>query len=184
MFENFLLLHVPIYILTSPHLYELYNTVADELLREFVTHAKNVFGRQFIVYNVHSLIHVAAECLHNGPLDTFSTFKYESYLKDIRNTLQSGYRPLQQLAKRYTETGGHLIKPKTTQDPGAVKLSCPHEIDEDIEGTQYKKVELKKLLKRRRQLLRHQDQGRCCPGEHCLHPRRQDCSSWSEVTTI
>jgi len=94
---------------------------------------------------VHSLIHLAAECLHNRPLDTFSTFKYESYLKDIRNTLQSGYSPLQQLANRYTETGGHLIKPKTTQDPGAVKLSCPHEIDEDIEGTQYKKVELKKI---------------------------------------
>jgi len=146
LFKNYLLLHCAMYILTSPHLYQLYNTVANDLLREFVLHAKRIFGRHFVVYNVHSLIHISSECLmKHRALDELSTFKYERYLKDIRSTLQSGYRPLQQLADRFQETGGHLIKPKEIRDPDVAVLSRPHQMDEEIDGAQFQEMKYKKL---------------------------------------
>ena len=93
----------------------------------------------------HNLIHLSAECLRRGALDEFSTFKYESYLKDIRSTLQSGYRPLQQLANRFEETGGHLIKIKQTRDPDIAELNHPHQIDEEIEGAQFQEMKYMKF---------------------------------------
>jgi len=139
LYKNFLLLHVPIYILASPHLYETLNDVADALLREFVAHAKDVFGTIFVVYNPHSFIHLAAECRRRGPLDSWSTFKYENYLGVMRRTLRSGARPLQQLANRCEETGGLLTNPKTPEDPDTPVLSMSHHIDEDLEEGSFDK---------------------------------------------
>jgi len=38
-----------------------------------------------------------------GHLDLFSAFRYENKLKTIKNNLKSGFKPLQQIAKREME---------------------------------------------------------------------------------
>lgn len=57
----------------------------------------------FVIYNVHALAHLAQECLSYGSLDKFSAFPYENFLKSFKNSLKSGYKPLQQAARRDLE---------------------------------------------------------------------------------
>lgn len=104
IYKHFLLLHCGIYILTSPILYKTLNDCANTLLRTF-EHSVTLFGQLFVVYNVHSLSHLAPECNDHGCLDTFSAFRYENKLKTIKSNLKSGFQPLQQAAKRQKERG-------------------------------------------------------------------------------
>jgi len=106
-----LLLHCGLYILASPSVYLQFNEIADFILRTFVKQSKSLFGQELLTYNVHSLSHLALECKSQGCLDSFSAFKYENYLYAINGCLQSHYRPLEQLANRYSEAKTHLTKP-------------------------------------------------------------------------
>jgi len=103
VYKLYLLLHAGIYILASSYLLPLFLDESDEFLASFVQYSANVFGEHFVVYNVHSLTHLAEECRHHGPLETFSAFPYENHLKTIKETLRSGYQPLEQIAKRDSE---------------------------------------------------------------------------------
>ncbi|XP_029172836.1 uncharacterized protein LOC114941846 [Nylanderia fulva] len=103
IYKHFLLLHCGIYILTSPILYKSFNEYANTLLRTFIQHSITLFGKLFVVYNVHSLCHLAQECIDHGCLDTFSAFRYENKLKMIKSNLKSGFKPIQQAAKRELE---------------------------------------------------------------------------------
>lgn len=102
IYKHFLLLHCGIYILTSPILYKSFNDCANTLLRTFIQHSVTLFGKKF-VYNVHSLCHLAQECIDHGCLDTFSAFRYENKLKIIKSNLKSGFKPIQQAIKRELE---------------------------------------------------------------------------------
>jgi len=41
---------------------------------------QTIYGDHNLIFNVHSLIHLAEECRIHGPLDSWSAFVYESYL--------------------------------------------------------------------------------------------------------
>ncbi|XP_067203679.1 uncharacterized protein [Linepithema humile] len=100
VYKHFLLLHCGIYILASPVLYKIMNDYANILLRTFIKHSVTIFGKIFVVYNVHSFCHLAQECNDYGPVESFSAFRYENKLKTIKNNLKSGFKPLQQAANR------------------------------------------------------------------------------------
>ncbi|XP_067211923.1 uncharacterized protein [Linepithema humile] len=110
IYHIFLLLHSAIYILSSSIFNHNLNHVADYLLKEFISHAARTLGRDFLVYNVHSIGHLAEECKNYGTLESFSAFPYENYLGVIKGVLRSNYKPLQQLANRDSETGGVLVE--------------------------------------------------------------------------
>lgn len=57
------------------------------------------------MYNIHSLCHLAQECNDFSPLESFSAFCYENKLKTIKNNFKSGFKLLQQAAKRELEQG-------------------------------------------------------------------------------
>lgn len=40
------------------------NDHANQLLRTFITHAATIYGNKFVVYNVHTLCHLAEECVY------------------------------------------------------------------------------------------------------------------------
>ena len=50
------------------------------------------------MYNVHSLLHLAANVASFGCLDNFSAFPFESKLYQIKRTVRSGKNPLVQVA--------------------------------------------------------------------------------------
>lgn len=145
LYKLYLLFQSGIYILSSPRFYRTHNGIAKQFLRQFVSHSQAVFGRHFIVYNVHSLIHMADECLRcDGPLDSFSAFKFENYLKTVRNILQSGYKPLQQLANKVRETRGQLTNPTHRLGQDEVRIRNPHTVEgEEMAGRHFAKLEMR-----------------------------------------
>lgn len=101
------------------------NEIADYILREFVKLSACSFGREFVVYNVHSLIHLAEECHNRGTLDSFSAFPYENFLGVIKSHLRSTHQPLQQLANKDAETQGALVNSYSRKDSNFVTLKKP-----------------------------------------------------------
>lgn len=85
---------------------------AREFLNLFVQSSSHIFSRDFVVFNVHGLTHLVDECDEHRSLDSFRAFPYENYLKIIKQSLRSGYQPLQQLARKDAETDGRLADPK------------------------------------------------------------------------
>lgn len=71
VYHHFLMLHGALTILSSPILVqsEIMCHYADDLLRAFINHSIVIYGKMFVVYNVHALAHLAQECLSYGSLD-------------------------------------------------------------------------------------------------------------------
>lgn len=140
IYKNYLLLHAAIYILASPVLVQTMHNYAKELLRTFIVHSEAIYGEKFIVYNVHSIFHLAKECSEHGELDSFSAFPFENRLKSIKESLRSFRKPLEQVAKRDLEKD-KIRTIRLPQDGNNIILSQRH-IDptETMLGIQYKKM--------------------------------------------
>ncbi|KAK3918674.1 RNA replication protein [Frankliniella fusca] len=84
-YKNFLLLHTGAYILSSPKFVKNPDmiTVAGIVLDEFVSTSVHVFDESFVVYNVHSLKHLAAECSEHGELEGDPTMSASLGIKGI-----------------------------------------------------------------------------------------------------
>jgi len=80
IYRNYLLLYCAITILVSKDFVIQSDMVnaAEEYLRAFVKHSIQIYGKEFLSYNVHSLIHLPQECRDHRSLDNFSTFKFET----------------------------------------------------------------------------------------------------------
>ncbi|KAK3907200.1 Halomucin [Frankliniella fusca] len=95
---------------------------ATELRSRFVEGPLKV-GNLHVLPPPQLLVHLPQECLDTAsPLDDFSSFKFENYLKTIKQTLKSPVKPLQQLARRDKETKGKLLNPKDPYDPDLITL--------------------------------------------------------------
>jgi hypothetical protein len=57
-YEHFLQLNCAIYILSNQFLISKYLNIAEKCLEKFVVDAKTVYGEDFVVYNVHNLLHL------------------------------------------------------------------------------------------------------------------------------
>lgn len=79
--------------------------MADTLLHRFVTTAtsKEMYGPGFMVYNVHSLLHLSSDAMHYGCLDKCSCFPFENHLSTIKHYIRSGKAPIVQLSQRLEE---------------------------------------------------------------------------------
>lgn len=98
-------------IFTSPH-DNAYFCYAKELIKTAVTQLRDIFGDKILVYNVHSLCHIADDVEKFGTLDSFSCFQYENFLRFVKRVVRSPRLPLQQLINRVYETDqclGHCI---------------------------------------------------------------------------
>ncbi|XP_052130184.1 uncharacterized protein LOC127751133 [Frankliniella occidentalis] len=140
IYNLFCLLHCAIYILASQHLLPNFIDQAELFLKHFVQYSAQVFGNHFVVYNVHSLTHLVDECRMHGVVENFSAFCYENHLKTIKETLRSGYLPLEQIVKRDSERGNNR-QVKLKSNDNSVQLFKQH-IDplEQENGHQYQKI--------------------------------------------
>jgi hypothetical protein len=102
-YEHFCSLSIAIAILVCPRLSE-YRQYANRLLRYFVQRGRELYGQEFIVYNVHQLLHLASCCeMANSSLDDFSCFASENFLQLVKRLVRSGNNPLEQVACRLYE---------------------------------------------------------------------------------
>lgn len=108
-----------------------------------------LFGPQFIVHNVHNLIHLPDDVVNHGPLDSFSAFSFENKLQILKNLIRKSGKPLQQLVNRLEEIENSNFK-KCVQDSGInFKLNGKHELGPTLpqfyHGNQFKSFPSKKL---------------------------------------
>lgn len=105
LYDHFLLLHCAIYILASDFAkVEAMRNYANELLHCFVENISYYYGNEFLVYNVHNLLHIVKDVENFGCLDNFSAFPFENFMgSTLKRMLRSPNNPLQQVAKRLEE---------------------------------------------------------------------------------
>jgi hypothetical protein len=72
------------------------------LLIYFVTTSKILYGKDFIVSNIHNLSHLADD-VKFGHFDLFSSFSFESFLYQIKKQLKKAEKLLEQLHNRIME---------------------------------------------------------------------------------
>lgn len=102
--EHFMLLHTAVYILATAWKDSTNVLLAKSLLDKFVSKTETIYGKEFMVYNVHSLLHISDEVLLHGQLDNFSAFCFESYMARLKNLVMSNSNQLAQVARRLSES--------------------------------------------------------------------------------
>ena len=88
MYSNFMALSVVMRLLLSPNLCAHYLQYSEQLLKYFVETFSSLYGSGQIVYNVHSVIHLADDARRYGALDGVSAFKFENYLGKIKKLVR------------------------------------------------------------------------------------------------
>lgn len=86
-----------------------WNHIAEKLLCIFVNDFRICFGRYRVSYNVHSLIHLAADAQRHGSLEDINAFIFENFNNVIKNLIRKGYQHLQQVVNRLAEKGSILL---------------------------------------------------------------------------
>jgi len=133
LYNHFLHLSFAIRILICPETCTIYNNEALKLLRTFVKDYSIIYGKHFLTYNVHSLLHLPNYVLIHGSLDNFSSFRYENYLQEIKKIVKCSKYPLAEISNRILEkqkvvTSREYIVPKYPIMVKEIenKVSSPH----------------------------------------------------------
>lgn len=79
-----MLLSVAVYILLSQQHCKLLNDFARSCLVPFVEHYSQLYGPEFLIYDVHGLVHICDDVKQHGNLDDFSAFSFENYLGKLK----------------------------------------------------------------------------------------------------
>ncbi|XP_071574407.1 uncharacterized protein [Temnothorax nylanderi] len=101
IFSHFLCLHVAVRILSQKN--SEYIAYAENLLYYFVKCFITIYGPEFVSHNIHGLVHITDCVKQLGPLDTFSAFPFENFMKELKSMLRKSERPLEQISNRYAE---------------------------------------------------------------------------------
>jgi hypothetical protein len=102
-YDHFLLLVVAVYCLCSVRLHREFCDYCEHILKLFVEHCSVMYGADFMVYNVHMLIHVVDDVRRYGNLDKISCFPFENYMRQIKKMVRKSHLPLQQVVRRLEE---------------------------------------------------------------------------------
>ncbi|CAB4023105.1 Hypothetical predicted protein [Paramuricea clavata] len=108
LYDHFLCLSVASSILICLRLALLHRPYAKQLMEYFVEQGKVLYGNEFQVYNVHSMIHLADEVQEYGSLDACSAFPFENYMQKLKRLVRSGKNPIAQIAKRLSKSYGAI----------------------------------------------------------------------------
>ena len=103
LYAHFTSLSIASRILVSPTLVQTHWKYASDLLVYFVEKGRDLYGKEFLVYNVHSMLHLARQAKEFGGLDSCSSFPFENYMQTLKRMVRSGKNPIAQLTKRLSE---------------------------------------------------------------------------------
>ena len=77
---------------------------AKQLLSWFVRELQFLYGEIFVTYNVHSMIHLADDCVNFGEsLNHLSSFSFESFLGQMKRMVQKSHQTVTQIIKQLNE---------------------------------------------------------------------------------
>jgi hypothetical protein len=101
-YKHFLTFHYAIRVLLAQH-YRQHLDYAKTLLQYFVRKFEQIYGRESLSYNVHGLLHLVEDSVVHGPLDHYSSFRFEDHLYQIKRLIRKPNLPLPQIMKRLHE---------------------------------------------------------------------------------
>lgn len=67
---------------------------ARNLLISFCDQAKKLYGKSFMVYNVHCLLHLERVARVHGSLDSVSAYAFENFLGSLKRSIRSPRNPI------------------------------------------------------------------------------------------
>lgn len=103
VYHHFLLYFCAIRLLALPLTDERNIEVADMMLMDFVKKFPIIYGSYSVSHNVHNLLHLA-DCVRQfGPLSSFSAYKFECSMQQLKGNLHNSNKVLQQLRNRQME---------------------------------------------------------------------------------
>ena len=149
IYKHFMLLFTAITILSRRDLCSSLNSYAAKLLTIFVKGVEELYSRGDLVYNIHGLVHLAGDVEHYGPLETFSSFKFENKLKSIKKLVRKPQYPLQQVIRRLSEQNQQNLTDLKPKDRSNCKLShqhCQGPTLPHCQGTQYRGLQLNNMV--------------------------------------
>ena len=120
--------------------------IIDKFCRAFT----KLYGPEFVIYNVHCLIHLPDDVRPFGALDGISAFPFENYLRSVKKLIRKLSLPLEQVIRRVSEKSLSLfpIRIEKKEHP-----FCKYEHNsgpliwpELFNAIQYKSVELKSFI--------------------------------------
>ena len=97
---------------------------AHHFFENFLKEAKRLYGKEILVYNLHSLLHLSQEARIYGNLDECSAFIFESFMQVIKRSVRSGSHVLAQIVRRMKEKSHLPIE--CTETTFVVKLVRPN----------------------------------------------------------
>ncbi|XP_064465345.1 uncharacterized protein LOC135376812 [Ornithodoros turicata] len=144
MYANYLVLHVAITILISPTLCEVYLEYAERLLQHFVQVFISTYGSHLASYNIHGLLHLAGDARMHGPLDRWSAFPFENFMKTLKSMKKKPEKALEQLVNRITEQRSVAEFDKRKKDDETMFSQKHHDgpLLDTCRGSQYRKVQI------------------------------------------
>jgi hypothetical protein len=102
-YSHFMDFSVAMRLLLSPQLCYQYLDYAEQLLQYFVSCFGMLYGKDQMVYNVHSLIHLVDDARRYGVLDHISSFPFESCLGKLKSLVHRPQMPCAQIVCRLEE---------------------------------------------------------------------------------
>lgn len=102
LYDHFVILHVAIYILASAKYSEQpqWQSFANRLCNTFVEYTSVFYAKELMLYNFHNLLHVVNDVVNFGPLDCYSAFPFEHFMRTLKGMVRGPKNALQQVAKR------------------------------------------------------------------------------------
>lgn len=102
-YEHFMILHCTSRLLASKETQREMFPYCQRALESYVTLCGTLYGRQFLSYNIHSLLHLTPDVETFGSLDSFSAFPFENNMPEMRKCIRKPHLSLQQIYKRLRE---------------------------------------------------------------------------------
>ena len=121
LYVNLCTLNVACCLLVDPTTVTTKNDLAADLLVTFCEQAMQLYGPSFMVYNVHSLLHLPRIAMSHGSLDSVSAYSFENYLGELKRSVRSPFHPCVSLVKHVYERQ-EACKNQTLQEEGNCQI--------------------------------------------------------------
>lgn len=82
--KHFLCLHVCFRILLTPGISIELIDFSEKLMVYFVDKYEKLYGAEFNSHNIHGLLHIVDDYRKFDPLDRYSCFPFENYMKFLK----------------------------------------------------------------------------------------------------
>lgn len=103
LYNHFMLLSASIYCCLNSVTCVHYLRFVRSSLVQFVNLAAEIYGKDVLVYNMHSVIHIPDDVARFGSLDTISCFPFENHLRSLKKLARKAEMSLQQIVRRISE---------------------------------------------------------------------------------